>query len=107
MLSNSGFELSDGGVIEFPDSDDGTIRRRDIHGNMAEIRRVGDLDHPEWLALFDGRPETEQYVIAVGDPFNGLIFYGPFNGSNEAGEWATDSPHCHNETWAVVPLRSP
>ena len=35
-----------------PDSD-GTIRRRDVHGNCEEIRRPGDQDHNDWLDLFD------------------------------------------------------
>lgn len=50
-IHEADIELSDGGVIEVPD-DDGTIRRRDQHGNCEEIRRPGEDDWQEWADLF-------------------------------------------------------
>lgn len=50
-LENGDIELSDGGIIEYPD-DDGVIRRRDVYGNCEEVRTLFDDNWEEWGKLF-------------------------------------------------------
>ncbi|KKL72991.1 hypothetical protein LCGC14_2079390 [marine sediment metagenome] len=47
-----GLELSDGGLIQYPDEDDKAIRRVDAHGNLEDVRRPGDEGYDEWRKLF-------------------------------------------------------
>jgi len=49
-LSEAGLELSDGGIIEYPD--DGTIRRRDQFG-MSKGAGTDRRQLPEWKSLFE------------------------------------------------------
>ena len=50
--TNDCIELDDGGCICFPDSDDGTIRRKDKDGNTEEVRKFKDDTYDEWYQLF-------------------------------------------------------
>ena len=44
------------------------------------------------------------HIVAVGNPIDGLRFYGPFATSDEAIEWA-EKNFAHTEWW-VAPLEA-
>ena len=50
-FSEAGLEVS-GGVLLWPDEDDGAIRFQDDDGNTGEVRRYGELEYDDWILRF-------------------------------------------------------
>ncbi|WP_026332132.1 hypothetical protein [Thioalkalivibrio sp. ALE16] len=53
-----------------------------------------------------GLEHSTLYVVASGNPFDGLTFVGPFDDPNAAGDYAGES-NLSRDTWQVVPLTAP
>ena len=45
------------------------------------------------------------YAVITGNPVDGLILYGPFEGAEAANEWA--AVELKHEEWWVTRLESP
>ena len=65
-LSESGFELDDGGIIEYPDSE-GTIRRLDQFGNCGRSARADRRVLSEWKAVVRVRWTMKSLKQAIWD----------------------------------------
>lgn len=52
---------------------------------------------------------TNNYMVAVGDPFDGIEFFGPFDNFEDAEWWAdnNDKMATHLKNWWIVRLESP
>ena len=67
--SDRGFELDDGGVIEFPDPYSGDIRHQDANGSTVDIRHYGDANARyvwgEWYSLFDDADPSWRFFCGL------------------------------------------
>jgi len=48
--------------------------------------------------------EKDMYIVAAGNPFDGMEVYGPFDDGNDANEWA-EHEFRHGGEWWVMKLR--
>ena len=46
---------------------------------------------------------SQEWIVSVGNPFDGLVVYGPFKNHTDALSWAED---CGGD-WYIIPLENP
>jgi hypothetical protein len=54
------------------------------------------------MALMEGK----MWIVAIGDPFNGLTLFGPFGDYDGALTWAEDNTMSDTE-WFTVRVQDP
>jgi len=61
-----------------------------------------DLQGADFVEAFDaaGRKTSDSepqpaYAVSVGNPYDGMTLYGPFDSPEEGGEFASTQEECH------------
>ena len=73
------------------------------HPNLLELGELGTLEDD--IVRIVNWPESQPHVVVVGNPLDGLILIGPFDGQHEAMEFVNrDEP---DSDWWVAPVESP
>ena len=47
----------------------------------------------------------EQYLVVVGNPVDGLTFFGPFEDRDDAIDWAEQRDELTGSGWWIAPLQ--
>ncbi len=95
-------ELGDGGCLEY-ETEDGTLRRRDQHGNTEDVRRPGDEGYDNLLALFQEKRRIGQDRVRCTEiATQGQVENGRFAASTLTVDVAYDPTKTDPESLAVV-----
>lgn len=96
-------------IAEFHDIDLDVIRREKAE-MLVDIRKANTETEAQ-EALAEARrlrpvevlpPTSGKYVVAVGDPFDGVRLVGPFDSHDDAIEYGMEC----GETWTAVPVEA-
>ena len=82
-----------------------------LNDEISEAISVGDkAERLEEVVRFLEAQTSKKamFVVSVGDCFDGLALYGPFETNSEAQDWANCNPitDLDGVAWNVVPLES-